>query len=127
MGMYTELVLKVKIKHDIPTTDRDVLEYLFNGGERPKVVPGHAFFEKPNWDMIGRCSSYYHTPFSLSKIEGRHLFSRSDLKNYDGEIEAFLDWLRPMIDELEDRCIGWTWYEEESSPTLIYKEPARDE
>jgi hypothetical protein len=119
MGMYTELVLKAEIEEDAPKQVHDVLNFLFNGAEEPKEKPEHDFFTKERWTMIGRCCSFYHTPFSLSKYSEGHIFSRSDLKNYNGEIEAFIDWLRPYINEFEGHCIGWTWYEEYDVPTLL--------
>ena len=50
---------------------------------------------------------------------GSALFSRSDLKNYDREIELFFDWLRPLTCALPGDCIGWQWYEEHDEPTLV--------
>ena len=79
--------------------------------------------------MVGQCSSFYHIPFATSRYanpnspekKGGYVFSRSDLKNYGGEIAKFLDWVDPYVDELPGKCIGWTWYEEEDQPTLIFK------
>jgi len=132
--MYTELVLKCCINDDVPPEVKQVLKCLFSHGEDPETLPDHPFFSLPRWEMIGRCSSFYHHPNAVNSYwtgfgndddRGGHLFSRSDIKNYDGEIESFIDWLRPYIDEEDDQCIGWTWYEEESAPTLIFKkEPA---
>jgi hypothetical protein len=130
MGMYTELVLKCSIRDDVPADVRAVLNHLFNGADMPKALPGHAFFECPRWDFIGKGSSFYHTPFALSKYSdgfeddgrrGGHIFSRSDLKDYNDEIKHFTDWLMPYIDEPDGMCIGWSWYEEEDVPTLLIK------
>jgi len=132
MGMYTELVLKCQIKDDLPADVRSVLKYLFKGGDKPlAVLPDHEFFKCPRWDFIGQGSSFYHHPAALSDYwtghgdddnRGGYLFSRSDLKNYDNEIEKFIDWLRPYIDENDEQCIGWSWYEEEDQPTLLFKD-----
>lgn len=127
MGMYTELVLKCEVKQKLPEEVEAVLQYLFNGKDLPAILPSDSFFQKPRWAAVGCCCSYYHTPFSLSKYESNYIFSRSDLKNYDGEIEAFLGWLRPYINEPEEKCIGWIWYEEFSSPRLIFKDASRQE
>ena len=43
---------------------------------------------------------------------------RSDFKNYDNEIEHFLDWLAPHI--YTDGFLGYYRYEEEDMPTLIF-------
>lgn len=126
MGMYTELVIKCSIKEDAPQVVINVLDKLFNGvGNEILNLPDHEFFRCDRWRHIGSWSSYYHTPFALSKFEhdeiSSHLFSRSDLKNYNNEISKFIDWLMPYVDEEVGQCIGWTWYEEKRIPTLIFK------
>lgn len=129
MGMYTELVFKASIREDIPDTAQAVLQHLFGDGDRPTQLPDHPFFQCTRWGQIGRGNSFYHTPFALSRYEnpnrdgakGGYLFSRSDLKNYGDEIAAFLDWVDPFIDEEPGMCVGWTWYEEENQPTLVFK------
>ena len=129
MGMYTELVFKASIREDVPDDVDAVLDFLFNTSLRPTQVPDHPFFQCDRWQMIGRCSSFSHTPFALSQYadpnrpdaKGGYVFSRSDLKNYDHEVQHFLDWIDPYIDELSGTCIGWTWYEDEDAPTLVFK------
>lgn len=122
MGMYTELVLKVQIKEDIPNEISNVLNYLFNNEILDNISPPkHPFFETPRWTMVGRCSSYYHIPWSCSQYEKNYIFSRSDFKDYSNEIELFLDWLNPYIDGTQGECIGWTWYETKRTPTLRFK------
>ena len=133
MGMYTELVLKCEIKENVPENVHNILSYLFNqadGFDNPPPQPDHAFFLCERWRMLGQCSSFYHVPFALSKYStgfsdgraGGYIFSRSDLKNYDNEIKHFIDWLTPYIDQEDGECIGWSWYEEDDRPTLLFKE-----
>ena len=140
MGMYTEILIKANIRTDISPADRAALDYLFGHTDpdvegvldntpAPAMLPDHRFFETTRWDSIGSCSSYYHIPKAVNFWEvcgsaiapRQYLFSRSDLKNYDGEIEAFWDWFRPLVRDYGVReCIGWQWYEEADAPTLIY-------
>lgn len=121
MGMYTELVIKADIKHNLPKEVEKVLQYLFNNDAKPTKLPHHPFFECQRWDCIGKSSSHYHIPQTLNFYDGTYLFSRSDLKNYGGEIEDFVNWLSPYINCEKEKCIGWSWYEEDDSPTLLYK------
>ena len=121
MGMYTELVIKCTIKENLPKEVEDTLQYLFSDGECPEFLPTHPFFLTSRWVAIGKCSSYYHIPKSYSYYKEGYLFSRSDLKNYSGEIELFFDWLDPYIAELTGKCVGWKWYEEYDVPELVYK------
>ena len=121
MGMYTELLLKCRIKHTdvLPDMVISVLHHMFNGTPEPVDLPEHKFFSLPRWSLLGNSNSYYHIPWPSSKYEENYLFSRSDLKNYSSEIEQFLDWISPYIDDADGCCIGWYWYEEENKPTLI--------
>jgi hypothetical protein len=121
MGMYTELIIKCDIKKDLQEDVKAILNCLFNSQEEVENTPKHPFFYTSRWRAIGNCCSYYHIPKALSFFDGNYLFSRSDLKNYSSEIELFLDWLNPYIDEPVGRCIGWMWYEEDEEPSLIYK------
>jgi hypothetical protein len=121
MGMYTELLLKTEVKEDIPLDVEAVLQFLFNGRERPEELPDHPFFQCQRWSLIGQCSSFYHVPWSTSRYFEGCIFSRSDLKNYGNEIDLFLDWIAPYLQELDGTCIGWSWYEEADVPTLLIK------
>ena len=42
----------------------------------------------------------------------------SDLKNYHGEIEAFIKWIEPLSSTYG--FVGYYQYEEDEEPTLIY-------
>lgn len=131
MGMYTELLLKCEVKGGIDETAFQVLCHLFNKDPAPTQLPDHRFFGLPRWGHIGRACSFYHHPGSFSEFttggveqydlrnDGGYIFSRSDLKNYEGEIEAFLQWVHPYIQELDGKCIGWLWYEEWDCPKLL--------
>ena len=122
MGMYTELVLKARVKHDLPADIEAVLQYLFNdAGAGEPLRPHHEFFQCSRWAAIGSCSSHYHIPWATSRYAGGHIFSRSDLKNYEGEIDKFIDWISPYLETSNGDCIGWGWYEEDAAPTLLYK------
>ena len=125
MGMYTELVLKCTVSSEAPIKVREVLHFLFGAGSDPVTLPDHEFFECPRWKCIGNMSSFYHHPSQVNSLLEQcgdiHIFSRSDLKSYDGEIYKFIEWLKPYASCTEGECLGWTWYEEEVTPTLILK------
>ncbi len=119
MGMYTEILIKSVVKEGVA---EEVLNYLFNNsGKEPSVLPDHKFFTLPRWRAVGSGRSHFHIPWSNSLFEGDYLFSRSDLKNYNEEIENFFDWFQGVSFEEVGDCIGYSWYEEAEAPTLIYK------
>jgi len=124
MGMYTELVIKADVRADITEQEKKVLNFLFNRSEEPSIeeLPLHKFFMEVRWRYIGDSCSYYHIPWSTSRYHEDYIFSRSDLKNYGTEIESFLDWIDPLLDNEEGSCIGYWWYEEDKAPNLVYKQ-----
>ena len=125
MGMYTELDLKVAIKDDPIVVN--ILKDLSTGGS--STVKGrldHPFFETDRCDAVGCGGSYYfdgqpHIQFIYDEIaKCWFLTTCFNLKNYNQEIEKFLDWLCPYI--LTEGYIGTYWYEEAFEPRNIYKE-----
>ena len=124
MGTYTELVLKCRIKAGCPELVHQVLNFMFGDSpfERPETLPHHKFFKSERWESVGRGCSYYHIPVCLSFYDGKHLFSRSDLKNYHGEIDLFIDWLKPYISNETGQFIGWIFCENSREPIFIYSD-----
>jgi len=125
MGMYTELLLRCSLKKEAPDEVVSVCRYLFGNGKQPDDLPTHPFFTLSRWRSVGRCSSYYHFPHAVNLFkfddiqEGYNLFSRSDLKDYSNEIDAFVSWLMPHIDGHVGEWIGHYFYEEQDLPTPI--------
>jgi len=128
MGMYTEIFVKVEFKPESPELFIDCLKWLAGVGEKPKALPEHRLFSLPRFEQVLTCSSYYHQPRATTQmwfddIAGQwYLCSRSDLKNYDGEIAAFFDWIKPHVDCNPGAFIGYSLYEEDDSPTLVFAE-----
>lgn len=124
MGMYTELVLATRVKKDSEAVP--VLFYMAGRGEKPTSLPDHPLFQTSRWPLLLSCSSYYFVPRSTCLLEfddiGDYwvIISRSDLKNYDNEIEKFIDWLRPHLEDAADRMIGYSRYEESREPIIYY-------
>ena len=146
MGMYTALSLGVELEQGVDDNVVDILNFMVNGStdeqmppglyhvtaaqqHAPPPVPDHAFFRCDRWTMLLRCNSYYfdwQTNWELfcDELYGPdklkyYLTGVSNLKNYDGEIRKFMEWLNPYIDT--HGYLGWTMYEEDQLPTLIYR------
>lgn len=124
MGMYTELDLKVAIE-DNPIVVNILKDISTDGSLSIKDRLDHPFFKADRCDVIGRGGSYYfdgqpYIQFKYDEIaKCWFLTTCFNLKNYDQEIEKFLDWLSPYI--LTEGYIGTYWYEEWSAPTNLYK------
>lgn len=127
MGMYTEIYVKISLKEDAPQQVIDILSYMMGEGEEPSELPSHELFIKSRWHFMLRCSSHYHMPSCVGKFwyndiaSQWFLLNRSDLKNYENEIESFFDWISPYAEQnSEKQFIGYELYEEENEPTMYY-------
>lgn len=126
MGMYTELIFGAELKKDTPNEVIEALKYMI-GETKEKPVN----FPLPD----GRCEwlfqggSYYFainnsvTKMWLDDIDKQwHISTRSNIKNYEGEIETFLEWIKPYIHSGSGGrdLYAITIYEEQDTPTLYY-------
>ena len=124
MGTYTELVLKTHIRTEDPLV-RKILTFMFDANslsdhETPTELPDHPFFKSTRWQAVGNSHSFYHIPCTLNYFKDNYLFSRSDFKNYDNQIDLFLHWLSPYIPYEIGAVIGWVCLEQRE-PFLIRK------
>jgi len=123
MGMYTEIYVNVDLKKDLP---KEVLGTLFAmcGEEQYS----HYLLGRPRrWRFLFGNGSYY-TPstcvgnLTYDSISDQYsLLGKGDIKNYQGEIEEFFEWIMPYIDTCEDEFIGYSRYEETDVPELYFK------
>ena len=135
MGMYTEFVFGVSLLSTIPKEVIDILDFLVNSSEfnYTNNLPNHKFFSNHRFRSIALCSSYYfgysdsNSKFSLDNegISKEYLLSiRSSIKNYNNEIEYFVDWIKPYVSNGSgtNDLLGYMLYEEASVPYLFYKD-----
>jgi hypothetical protein len=129
MGMYTELILGARLRKDTPKEVIDALHGMIDGEIKTKI--DHPFFAKYRARILFRCSSFYfgvNEPLSkmwFDEISKEWAIStRSNIKNYDGEIEAFIDWIKPYIASGSGarEMFAVVLYEEDYEPTIYYKE-----
>ena len=126
MGMYTELIFGADLKKDTPENVIEALKYMIGDiEEKPKNFP----LPDGRCEWLFRVSSYYfgvNSPVSKMCKDGIGgnwvLSTRSNIKNYEGEIEAFLEWIKPYIDSgsgYRDMYAIVT-YEEAEAPNIYY-------
>lgn len=127
MGMYTEIVYAAELQREAPQQVIDVLAYMVGDSEtQPSLLPDHPLFRTARWDIMLRCDSYYfdgdtHSTFRFDDIAGAWVLTvRSNFKNYDGEIDLFVDWLAPHIATAPGTLLGYQRYEESEQPSLIF-------
>jgi len=133
MGMYTELVLGCSIKNnpEIITAIHWLLDNSKNKTNCPSILPQGG---RIDWMFNSSGSCYFGGPsgihhFKYDTISDCYRFSaRFNIKNYDEEIQKFLEWLRPFIDQ-GSGSRGWyaaVTYEEADEPTLFYLDAKDD-
>lgn len=117
MGMYTLFHASFATKTYAPVEVKNALIQLADG-QNPNL--GHPFFKCVQCTALFRCSSAYFNEPSYCFVEVGHEYDspntvwvrvQSSLKNYHGEIEAFVDWIKPHIDERSGPVI-YSRYEE---------------
>ncbi|MCK5639784.1 MAG: hypothetical protein KAJ19_03265, partial [Gammaproteobacteria bacterium] len=106
MGSYTELIFGAELKRETPKQVIDTLQEMIDGLDI-SCPPDHLFFTTPDLRVqsLFRCSSYYfgvnkpNISFRFDDIRHAWVVStRANLKNYEHEIELFLDWIKPYIE-----------------------------
>jgi hypothetical protein len=134
MSVDTELVLACNLKHDVPEEVLHLLRFLCEGERavpRPSDLPAHPFFRTERWQSVLNAGSY-HLPSGgpsarliikeWKNVTGaqppKSLIVRCDLKNYDFEIQYFLQWFAPY--SRTSGFVGYYRHEEALHPTLIY-------
>ena len=124
--MYTELIFGAELKKETPNEVIEALKYMLGEiQEKPKYFPL----------LDGRCeglfqgSSYY---FAINKPVKKmwlddidncyHISTRSNIKNYENEIETFLEWIKPYIESGSGNrdMYAIVIYEDSSEPTIYF-------
>lgn len=130
MGMYTALHYNVELKRDVPDEVVALLRYMTGeeGVPEPEALPDHPLFGNTRWRHMLQCDSYYfrmetHSAVRYDRIaRSWFLHVQSNLKNYSGEIEDFVDWMDPYVQAGPGEWLGYRMYEEAEVPTNIHKE-----
>jgi hypothetical protein len=133
MGMYTEMIFGARLRPDLPTKIEKLLKYMVEPEKTamPKVLPEHNLFKCERWTYLFTCGSYYfgiHRPHAILEWDdvsnSYSLSVRSSIKNYDGEIAKFLDWIKPYLQQGSGNrgMYAVTCYEEDDVPTMHFLE-----
>lgn len=130
MGMYTELHFNARLMDDTPEPIMELLRRMVEGdGEQAEARPDHPLFKTRRWTCMLNCNSAYFDAETDSRIavefeaetyERRLICVRTNLKNYDSEIEKFIDWITPYLAKDPGDFLGFYRYEEDEQPTLIF-------
>ena len=128
MGMYTEIIFGAGLKENLPENIVAVIQKMVNGEELCEQAPDHPFFKSGRPWLMRSGGSYYfpgtvEPKFWFDDIGNQwFLHFRTNIKNYDSEIEKFIDWIKPYIGQGvgERNFFAIVTYEEASEPTVYY-------
>ncbi len=122
MGMYTEIYINCDLKTDTPDYVINTLHAMCRGERSNEYL-----LDKPSrWSMMFHSSAYF-TDTVVADLRYNNedwctrpyytLHGKGAIKNYEGEIEEFFEWIKPYA---EQDFIGYMLYEEDREPTLVY-------
>jgi hypothetical protein len=128
MGMYTELIFGASIKKDAPKEVINTLYYLVNFKKLWDDVPIEKSVTKGRNVLNGGGSYYFGVTDGVAKMwqddidKEWKVSARHNIKNYEGEIENFLEWVKPYIESGSGHreMYAIKMYEEMSEPTIYY-------
>ena len=128
MGMYTEIIFGAGLKENLPENIVAVIQKMVNGEKLCEPAPDHPFFKSGRPWLMRSGGSYYfpgtvEPKFWFDDIGNQwFLHFRTNIKNYDSEIEKFIDWIKPYIGQGvgERNFFAIVTYEEASEPTVYY-------
>ena len=125
MGMYTEFHFNAEVRGSSPASVIEILKFMVDGTvSEPEEKPCHPLFRTDRWEGMLRCDSYYfaadtNSTFRYDTISKAYfLCVRCNFKNYDDEIQKFIDWIKPYIVAEEGDFLGFYRYEERQQPSL---------
>lgn len=130
MGMYTELNMTFEIREDAPEDFVRTLRSMLEDGEPNNYGQTHRLFslESARWKWMLRFSSdsfaANQARSMMWKDEGEdptwHVVILCSFRNYEGEVEAFVDWVTPYIVGYRGDFLGYSRLEAYREPELIY-------
>ena len=130
--MYTELIFGATLKKDTPDKIINALNYMLGNVE---VKPIDFPLSDGRCEWLFKGSSYHfavNNPVNDMWKDGideqYHVSTRSNIKNYYGEIEEFLEWIKPYIEQGSGsrEMYAIVIYEEQDIPTMYYLDNEED-
>lgn len=127
MSMYTEFHFNANLRDDTSENVMHVLKAMTTIERNPYgwvfETPDHPLFKTQRWEAMLNSDSYYFPSAANSVLNENSLSIRCNFRNYDNEIDHFLDWIAPYLDEF-NTFLGYSRYEEKDNPTLYFYDPA---
>lgn len=124
--MYTELIFGASLKKETPLAVINALKYMIGElKEKPSDFP----LPEGRCEWLFQSGNYYFAVNNSVKTMwfddiGKNwvISTRSGIKNYENEIETFLEWIKPHLDQGSGSrdMYAVVIYEEQDEPTIYY-------
>ena len=116
MGMLTKIKLRLKIDHKKITQQHiDMLKNIYNAVHPPNL-PDHPFFKCERWFLLRpkdiECLHYMYGE--------KYLYFDCEFKNYDNELDKFLNWIFPVCKHEDHEFLGIYYNDHNDWMTPIY-------
>ena len=97
MGMYTRLKFHAELK-DLSEKEIDAIKWCISNEDFDKFPYSdlHPFFKQRRALLLFTCDAKIK-PIFINKNDIWVLNTDAEIKNYKGEIELFLDWIKPFV------------------------------
>jgi hypothetical protein len=121
MGTYTKFAADFKLTENTPNEVLETLLYMYGMSDPPERLPDHKLFSTSRWAKMvyGSDSGLMGSRFGFDREEGCwKVRVRCNLKNYQSEIELFLEWIYPYM--ATKGFIGYIQSETRAVPLLVY-------
>lgn len=122
MGHYTTLDLNCSLRHDTPQNVIDTLDYYINLSSR--FPPEERLFITSSGrnPLSSSENNIFKHAWMIYTQKSWDVSVRSCVKNYEGEIEQFLAWLKPYIAEGfgTRNMYAYTLSDTQHTPTIYY-------
>lgn len=134
MGMYTALFFDAELKQSTPDSVIQTLQYMLEDNNlktsgrypQPIHIPDHPLFIDTCWKyMLNSGSAYF--PFKVSSklyttwyLSTWYLNIKTSFKNYNDEVNKFVEWIMPYVVAKPGDFLGYYRYETEQHVTEIH-------
>jgi hypothetical protein len=128
MSYYTEFFFRFTVNRDVPAGPLQAV--LFGEGSGGEPLPDHPLFSTDRWEGMGRRGNLGVLAATRMDKDLEHncwnVIIHGEMKDYDGEIGKFLDWIRPYLGVGPSDFIGYSIGEDSDQPTLHYMSDVED-
>lgn len=119
--MYTQLIFTATLKADTPIEVINTIRIMLDEIEESDIIRP-VFETSTGRNPLRGSGGPFSNPISYFKFKNNlwTLKNRANIKNYENEINQFLDWILPYIESCPNNIYATIRYEEDEGSTPLY-------